>query len=94
MSDWDLRRYADKCDGLVRDDRSEPEGTPNDGAVRQLMAAFRRFDADAEAHPKVVSGADVDSGQLSLRLSVWAALRAVAWKRPTCHCRQSTGTYS
>jgi hypothetical protein len=54
MSDWDLRRYADKCDGLVRDDRSEPEGTPNDGAGRQLMAAFRRFDADAEAHAKVV----------------------------------------
>jgi hypothetical protein len=29
MSDSDLRRYADKCDDLVRDDCSEPEGTPN-----------------------------------------------------------------
>jgi hypothetical protein len=33
MSDSDLRRCADKCDGPIRDDCTEPKGTPNDEVV-------------------------------------------------------------
>ena len=79
MSDSDDRQYVDyECHDHIATitlNRPEKLNAVSDEVVRQLMAAFRRFDTDAEAHVAILcgrgrafcSGADVHQRQLRSR---------------------------
>ena len=79
MDGPDDRRYVDyECDehiATIALNRPEKLNAVSDEAVRQLMAAFRRFDADQDAHVAILcgrgrafcSGADVHQRQLRSR---------------------------
>jgi enoyl-CoA hydratase/carnithine racemase len=71
MDSSDDRQYVVyECNdhiAIIALDRPEKLNAVNDEVVRQLMAAFRRFDLDPDAHIAILCGADVHQRQLRSR---------------------------
>ena len=86
MSDQDERQYVDyECHdhiAIIALNRPEKLNAVSDEVVRQLMAAFRRFDADAEARlGGFVAPASGEKPRTSF--GAWASKSPAWWSTPT-----------